>query len=117
MELRRRGASPLGRAPRPRVLDAVELARCGAQALLQPRGARQGRGGPRREAERRDGVDARGGERGGRVRLRGRGPALRTGLPRKGEAAPNVRRWARSGEGSDDGVRERGGGEDAVVSA
>ena len=49
----------------------------GLKLFFSPRSAGQGRRGPGREAERRDRADAGRGERGGRLRLRGRGPALR----------------------------------------
>ena len=56
-------------------------------------------------------------ERGGGLRLRGRGSPLRARLPRQGKAEAHVRRRPRGREDPDDGVSERGGAEDARVSA
>src|SRR5438105_1958860 len=115
MELRGRGPAPLGRAAGSRVLDVVEHPGQPAQAVLQPRGAGQGRRGPGREAERRDRPDARGGERAGGLRLRSRGPALRESVPGMRAARADLRRRRRGGEAADDGLHERRAGEDARV--
>src|SRR5438105_8320867 len=117
MELRGRGAAPLGRAARSRVLDVVEYARQPAQAVLQPRGKRKGGRGSGREAERRDRPDARGGERAGGLRLRSRGSPLRESVPGMRAARADVRRRHRGGEAADDGLHECGTGEDARVPA
>ena len=69
LELRRRRPAALGRAAGARVLDELEHPRRRAQALLLPRGAGEGRRGPGGEAERRDGPDARRGQRGDGVRV------------------------------------------------
>src|SRR5207248_1072028 len=91
VELRGRGAAPLRRAARPRILDVVELAREPAAVVPQSRG--QGSIGrrPGREAERGDGAHARHLGRGGGVRLRGRGPAFRARVPGARAAAADVR--------------------------
>src|SRR5881275_85434 len=115
VELRGRGAASLRRAARPRVLDVVELAREPAQAVLQSRGERSIRRRPGRKAERGDGAHARHLGRGGGVRLRGRGPALRARVPRARSAAADVRRRPRGGEAPDDRIHERRAGEDVGI--
>src|SRR5205823_14048096 len=98
-----------------RVLDVVELAREPAQAVLQSRGERSIRRRPGRKAERGDGAHARHLGRGGGVRLRGRGPALRARVPRARSAAADVRRRPRGGEAPDDRIHERRAGEDVGI--
>src|SRR5207302_9112894 len=102
-------------AARPRVLDVVELAREPAQAVLQSRGEGSVRRRPGRKAERGDGAHARHLGRGGGVRLRGRGSALRARVPRARSAAADVRRRPRGGEAPDDRIQERRAGENVGI--
>jgi hypothetical protein len=90
LELRGRRAAPVGRAARPRVLHALELARQRPAALLLARGDGARGRGPGGEAERRAGGDARGAEEWAAygydrhfVRVF-RGPPLRARLPGQG---------------------------------
>src|SRR3712207_6861954 len=63
VELRRRGAAPLGGAARAGVLDVLALPGQRAERLLQPGGAGPRGRGPGGEAERRGGAHARSEER------------------------------------------------------